>query len=133
MATVDAFLLDVLEKRGSDLHFIAGDPPRIRQYGDLQALRPEKLAQDFVKDALYEIMPKPALERFESKDGLEEEDHFDHDRDRKEQDGAVRQPEEQSGHHRAVDGEEAHETGGRHHNHLVASCHHWSREPRWAG
>ncbi len=71
MATIDAYLLEVLEKRGSDLHFIAGDPPRIRQYGDLQALKPEKLAQDFVKDALYEIMPKTALERFESKDGAD--------------------------------------------------------------
>ena len=71
MATIDTFLLEVLEKRGSDLHFIAGDPARIRQYGDLQPLRPERLAQDFVKDALYEIMPKTALERFESKDGAD--------------------------------------------------------------
>ena len=71
MATIDAFLLEVLEKRGSDLHFIAGDPARIRQYGDLQALKPEKLAQDFVKQALYEIMPKTALDRFEAKDGAD--------------------------------------------------------------
>ena len=71
MATIDSYLLEVLEKRGSDLHFIAGDPPRIRQYGDLMALRPESLAQDFVKEALYEIMPKTALERFESKDGAD--------------------------------------------------------------
>ncbi len=71
MATIDTFLLDVLQKRGSDLHFISGDPPRIRLYGDLTSLRPEKLAQDFVKDALYEIMPKTALDRFESKDGAD--------------------------------------------------------------
>jgi twitching motility protein PilT len=71
MPTIDTFLLEVLEKRGSDLHFIAGDPPRIRQYGDLQSLRPEKLAQDFVKDALYEVMPKTALDRFEAKDGAD--------------------------------------------------------------
>ncbi|MFZ0497923.1 MAG: PilT/PilU family type 4a pilus ATPase [Steroidobacteraceae bacterium] len=71
MATIDSFLLEVLEKRGSDLHFIAGDPPRIRQYGDLMALKPEKLAQDFVKDALHEVMPKTALDRFESKDGAD--------------------------------------------------------------
>ncbi len=71
MATIDAFLLEVLEKRGSDLHFIAGDPPRIRLFGDLTALRPEKLAQDLVKEALYEIMPKAALDRFEAKDGAD--------------------------------------------------------------
>ena len=65
MATIDSYLIEVLDKRGSDLHFIAGDPPRIRQFGDLMALRPEKLGQDLVKQALYEIMPKTAVDRFE--------------------------------------------------------------------
>ena len=37
---IDAFLTEVLEKRGSDLHFIAGDPPRIRLYGDSAPLQP---------------------------------------------------------------------------------------------
>src|SRR6185437_5851550 len=68
---IDSYLIEVLDKRGSDLHFIAGDPARIRQYGDLMSLRPEKLGQDFVKQALYEIMPKPALDRFEAKDGAD--------------------------------------------------------------
>ncbi len=63
MPDIDAFLSEVLERKGSDLHFIAGDPPRIRQYGDLMPLRPDKLAAEFVKQALYEIMPKPALDR----------------------------------------------------------------------
>ena len=58
MPEVDSFLNEVLEKRGSDLHFIAGDPPRIRQFGDLTPLRPDKLTAEFVKTALYEIMPK---------------------------------------------------------------------------
>ncbi|MBV9697193.1 MAG: Flp pilus assembly complex ATPase component TadA, partial [Gammaproteobacteria bacterium] len=71
MAEIDAFLVEVLERKGSDLHFIAGDPPRIRLYGDLSALRPDKLAAEYVKTALYEIMPKAALERFESKDGAD--------------------------------------------------------------
>jgi twitching motility protein PilT len=71
VADIDALLLEVLEKKGSDLHFIAGDPPRIRLYGDLMGLRPDKLAPEFVKQALYEIMPKIALERFESKDGAD--------------------------------------------------------------
>ena len=51
VADIDAFLSEVLEKKGSDLHFIAGDPPRVRQYGDLMALRPDKLAAEFVKQA----------------------------------------------------------------------------------
>src|SRR6201996_9590237 len=71
MAEVDNFLSEVLEKRGSDLHFIAGDPPRIRQFGDLMPLRPDKLTAEYVKTALYEIMPKPAVDRFEAKDGAD--------------------------------------------------------------
>ncbi|TLY61279.1 MAG: PilT/PilU family type 4a pilus ATPase [Gammaproteobacteria bacterium] len=71
MAQIDPLLIEVLEKRGSDLHFIAGDPPRIRLFGELSSLKPEKLAPEFVKQALYEILPKAALERFETKDGAD--------------------------------------------------------------
>ena len=71
MPAIDPFLISILERRGSDLHFIAGEPPRIRQYGDLQPLKPERLEADFVRTALYEIMPRPAVERFESKDGAD--------------------------------------------------------------
>jgi twitching motility protein PilT len=68
---IDEFLAEVLNKKGSDLHFIAGDPPRIRLYGDLLTLRPERLKADFVREALYEIIPRKALERFEAKDGTD--------------------------------------------------------------
>jgi len=71
VAAIDAFLTEILERRGSDLHFIAGDPPRIRQYGELMTLRPDKLDPQAVHDALYEIMPKSAVDRFESKDGAD--------------------------------------------------------------
>jgi len=71
VAQIDSFLAEILEKRGSDLHFIAGDPPRIRVYGDLNPLRPEQLSADYVKTALYEIMPKTAVDRFEQKDGAD--------------------------------------------------------------
>ena len=71
MAQLDAYLTEVIGRKGSDLHFIAGDPPRIRMYGDLLPLRPENLAPQFVRDVLYEIMPKTAVERFESKEGAD--------------------------------------------------------------
>jgi twitching motility protein PilT len=71
VAAIDEFLIEVLTKKGSDLHFIAGDPARIRQYGELMALRPAPLEPTFVKDALYEIMPKTAQDRFEEKDGAD--------------------------------------------------------------
>jgi len=71
MAKIDSYLKAVLDLDGSDLHFIAGDPARVRQYGDLKSLSPEALAADHVKECLYEIMPKLAIERFESKDGTD--------------------------------------------------------------
>ncbi len=71
MAAIDAFLTQVLERDGSDLHFLAGDMPRVRQYGELRPLRPEPLDAEMVKTTLYEIMPKLAVERFEAKDGTD--------------------------------------------------------------
>ena len=71
MAQIDAFLQEVLGRKGSDLHFLAGDPARIRLYGDLAPLRPETLTADFVREALYEIMPSKAQQRFEKHDGAD--------------------------------------------------------------
>ena len=71
MAKIDEFLEEVLKKDGSDLHFMAGDPPRIRQYGKLAPLRTERLSPDFVREAIYEIMPRKALDRLETRDGTD--------------------------------------------------------------
>jgi twitching motility protein PilT len=71
MARIDEFLTEVLNRKGSDLHFIAGDPPRLRLYGDLQPLRPEPLKADFVRETLYEIMPPKAVTRFEEREGAD--------------------------------------------------------------
>ncbi|MFI4914081.1 MAG: type IV pilus twitching motility protein PilT [Steroidobacterales bacterium] len=71
MANIDSYLQEILQRRGSDLHFIAGDPPRIRLNGDLSPLRAEALAMDFVRESLYQIMPKKAVERFEVRDGAD--------------------------------------------------------------
>ncbi len=71
MPRIDDYLNQVLERRASDLHFLAGDPPRIRVYGDLTAIDPEPLNAEFVKETLYEIMPKTAVQRFEQHDGAD--------------------------------------------------------------
>jgi twitching motility protein PilT len=68
---IDEFLHAVLERGGSDLHFVAGDPPRIRLYGELQSLREDRLDQDLVRDLLYEIMTRRAMERLEELDGAD--------------------------------------------------------------
>src|SRR5579864_3719642 len=71
MPAIDQYLNQVLERNGSDLHFLAGDLPRVRQYGELKGLSDQPLAVDVVKTTLYEIMPKLAVERFEEKDGTD--------------------------------------------------------------
>ncbi|HXI48541.1 MAG TPA: PilT/PilU family type 4a pilus ATPase [Steroidobacteraceae bacterium] len=71
MPAIDQYLTQVLERNGSDLHFLAGDPARVRQYGELKALSDQPLAPETVKTTLYEIMPKLAVERFEAKDGTD--------------------------------------------------------------
>ena len=71
MAKIDEYLLEVIRRRGSDLHFIAGDPARIRLHGDLSPLRAERLEAEHVREALYEIMPKKAVDRFEKQDGAD--------------------------------------------------------------
>ncbi|MFI4868839.1 MAG: type IV pilus twitching motility protein PilT [Steroidobacterales bacterium] len=71
MAQIDQFLEEILKRRGSDLHFIASDPPRIRMNGELSPLRGEPLTPEFTRESLLEIMPRKAIERFDAKDGAD--------------------------------------------------------------
>src|SRR3954468_14507146 len=68
---IDEYLKEVLQRNGSDLHFIAGDPPRVRLYGELQNLRPEVLTPQYVEEVLREIMPRAAQLRLEEKHGAD--------------------------------------------------------------
>ena len=66
---IDEYLREVLEKNGSDLHFVAGDPPRIRLYGELQPLRNEPMDREYVRELLAEILTRRAAQRLEEMDG----------------------------------------------------------------
>jgi twitching motility protein PilT len=68
---IDEYLKEVLSRNGSDLHFIAGDPPRVRLYGELHNLRPDVLAPAYVEEVLREIMPRAAQARLEEKHGAD--------------------------------------------------------------
>jgi twitching motility protein PilT len=68
---IDEFLTEVLKRGGSDLHFVAGDPPRIRIFGELHTLRDEPITQELAREALTEIMTRQALARLEEKDGAD--------------------------------------------------------------
>ena len=68
---IDAFLTDALSKSSSDLHFISGDPPRVRVHGDLQTLNNKPLGIDEVSEALYEIMSGTMQRDFETNDAVD--------------------------------------------------------------
>jgi twitching motility protein PilT len=53
---IDSYLEAALKKNASDLHFVSGDPVRVRVHGGLQILMEEKLETEHVGEALYEIM-----------------------------------------------------------------------------
>jgi twitching motility protein PilT len=68
---IDEFLREILVKGGSDLHFVAGDPPRIRLHGELQSLRETKLERNAVQEMLTEVMTRRAQAQLEQKDGAD--------------------------------------------------------------
>lgn len=71
MNKIDGFLTNALEKSSSDLHFISGDPARVRIHGSLTKLTQESLTTDFVRDALYEIMSGALQNDFEKDDAVD--------------------------------------------------------------
>ena len=71
MSLIEELLKETVEKNGSDLHFVAGDPPRVRQFGDLQTLRPEQLGQEQVEAELGRIMTHKAQKTLDKKDGAD--------------------------------------------------------------
>ena len=71
MNKIDHFLTDALSKSSSDLHFISGDPPRVRIHGSLTLLNDEILTIDAVKEALYEIMSGSMQRDFEKNDAVD--------------------------------------------------------------
>ncbi len=71
MNKIDPFLKDALAKSSSDLHFISGDPPRVRIHGSLTTLADEVLTIDFVKEAVYEIMGGQLQREFEKDDAID--------------------------------------------------------------
>jgi len=71
MRRVDSLLARMVEMDGSDLHMMAGDPPRVRVYGELRAVEEAPMSAESVADSLAEIMPDHARMSFERDDGVD--------------------------------------------------------------
>ena len=71
MNKIDQFLKDALVKNSSDLHFISGEPPRVRVHGSLTKLNEQPLTTEVVREALYEIMTGTVQRDFEQDDAVD--------------------------------------------------------------
>ena len=71
MAKIDEFLLESLQGKASDLHFISGGPVRVRVHGGLRTMRDEHLTTEFVEEAVFEIMDGAAQKTFAEVDAAD--------------------------------------------------------------
>lgn len=71
MSMIDDFLRSMHLRSGSDLHVMAGDPPRMRVHGDLITLANKTLDHEELQNALFGIMSKAALEQFQANDSAD--------------------------------------------------------------
>lgn len=71
MKKMDQFLQAALQQNASDLHFLSGDPPRVRVHGGLKNLMDQALTVEFVQDAVFEIMDGAAKATFEREDAAD--------------------------------------------------------------
>ena len=71
MNRIDTFLQLVVNQNGSDLHLVAGNPPRIRLYGELFPVKYRELTRDETADLILDTMSATVRQAFESRHGLD--------------------------------------------------------------
>lgn len=68
MSMINDFLQSMYMRKGSDLHVVAGDPPRMRVNGDLITLANQKLDPEELQGELFSIMSAQSIEQFNRHD-----------------------------------------------------------------
>lgn len=71
MKRIDMLLRQTIERRGSDLHLLAGQVPRIRVFGDLMPMTDEVMSDGEVAGYLNDIMSDFSRQRFAQYDGVD--------------------------------------------------------------
>ncbi len=71
MSLINEFLRSMNLRKGSDLHVIAGDPPRMRVHGDLITLDNQRLDPEELKAELFSIMSEQSLQQFNVHDSAD--------------------------------------------------------------
>jgi twitching motility protein PilT len=68
---INTFLELVVNQKGSDLHLMSGQPPRIRLYGDLMPIKYRELSADETAALLAETMTDEVRQHFEARYSLD--------------------------------------------------------------
>jgi twitching motility protein PilT len=71
MSMIEDFLRSMHLRKGSDLHVIAGDPPRMRVHGDLITLANQPLDGEELQTELLAIMSRASQEQFNKNDSAD--------------------------------------------------------------
>jgi twitching motility protein PilT len=71
MSLINEFLQSMQMRKGSDLHVIAGDPPRMRVHGDLITLDNQRLDPEELKAELFSIMSEQSIQQFNQHDSAD--------------------------------------------------------------
>ncbi len=71
MVDIDTLLEMLVARGGSDLHLVSGDPPRMRVFGDLEAISEEKLSAKELLEPILSIMPTRSRNTFEKEDNAD--------------------------------------------------------------
>lgn len=71
MNQIDELLRELIDKDGSDLHLMSGEPARMRIYSELQVVAEDKVKNDELAEYLNEIMSDFAQSAFERNDGVD--------------------------------------------------------------
>jgi len=67
MQRIHTFLDLVIKQGGSDLHLVAGNPPRLRLHGVAYTIKYRELSAEDVYDLVYGLIPEQCHEEFKNK------------------------------------------------------------------
>ncbi len=76
MPMIDDLLRSMHLRKGSDLHLVAGDLPRMRVNGELISVQNQKLDNEELRAGLGALMSRQALEQFERHDAADFAHHI---------------------------------------------------------
>lgn len=71
MSMINDFLSSMNMRKGSDLHVIAGDPPRMRVHGELITLAKQTLEPEELQGELFAIMSRDQIDHYNAHDSAD--------------------------------------------------------------